>query len=443
MDLGSGRLFSYGVRIAPAPARRLPISYDQARHVGDRQRPGSWMAFAFRLEEPATHDELAAAWDAVVARHGTLHSVFSRADDGAGDEPSAGDHMGVAAGLRLHDIAIHPGTWREHTVAHGQPTREVLREVLDEACAPFSQPSHCLCVVEPGPDADDPRQEIVIAADHAHLDMWSLVIIVRDLLACVDDLRAGRPLGTELPEAPPFAEHTAELAAMPAAPAEVTARWASIIDAGGGEMPVFPLPLGQLRPVPAEVVEVRDVLDAEETQRLADSAHARGLRSLALGISVLTEVTARLTGGPLRAVFPVHSRHEPHWRDAVGWFITNAVIESSDADPVACAAAVKEATGLGSWPLAPILAPYGPMPPPPGMFAISWLDVRRLPVPAAEATELRYVSARIRTDGVMIWFLVNASGLHLRCRYPDTPEARANVGRWLDEVQAGLQALAR
>ena len=203
MDLGSGRLFSYGVRIAPERGRRLPVSYDQGRHVGDRQRPGSWMAFAFRLETPATHDELAAAWDAVVARHGTLHSVFSRRDGGEREAPNPSDHMGVAAGLQLHDVAIQPGTWREHPVASGQATREVLREVLDEACAPFSQPSHCLCVVEPDPADDDQRQEIVIAADHAHLDMWSLVIIVRDLLACVDDLRAGRPLGAELPVAPP------------------------------------------------------------------------------------------------------------------------------------------------------------------------------------------------------------------------------------------------
>ena len=105
-------------------------------------------------------------------------------------------------------------------------------------------------------------------------------------------------------------------------------------------------------------------------------------------------------------------------------------------------AAVEEATRLGSWPLAPILEPYGELPAPPGMFAISWLDTRRLPVPTSHASELRYVSAAIRTDGVMIWFAVDESGLHLRCRYPDTPEARTNVGRWLDAVESGLRELA-
>lgn len=426
MDLVSGRVFSYGVRASPTPGPALPVSYDQNRHVGAGQRPGSWMAFAFKLTVAASADELARAWDAVVARHGTLHSAFS---------------IGAAGEVLLHELTTQPGAWEEHEVAAGRSTRDVLREVLDAGCAPFEQPAHRLCLVQPHPDEADQRPELVIAADHAHLDMWSLVILARDLVRGLDDLQAGRPPGEALPPVPSFAEHTAELEAMPPAPEEVQARWSEILAAGGGHMPIFPLPLGTLDPKPAEVVEVRDVLDRAETDYLADVARERGVRLIGMGLSVLTEVTRQLSGAPLRAVFPVHSRHDAHWREACGWFITNAVIDSPDPDPAACIAAVEEATRLGSWPLAPILAPYGPMPAPPGMFALSWLDVRRLPVPVGHAAELRYVSAAIRTDGVMIWFLVNSSGLHLRCRYPDTPEARQNVGRWLDAVEHGLREL--
>ena len=205
-------------------------------------------------------------------------------------------------------------------------------------------------------------------------------------------------------------------------------------------MPLFPLPLGDVSEPRPEVVEVRDVLDSDEAVRFADRAHAQGVRMIALATSVLTAATRATADRPLRAVFPVHSRYEDRWHDACGWFITNAVIESFDADPVACSAAVTEALRLGSWPLAPILAPWGGMPQAPGMFAVSWLDTRRLPVHLDPALGLQYVSARIRTDGVMVWFVVNDSGLHLRCRYPDTAEARANVGRWLDAVESGLRA---
>lgn len=78
------------------------------------------------------------------------------------------------------------------------------------------------------------------------------------------------------------------------------------------------------------------------------------------------------------------------------------------------------------------------------MFAISWLDLRRLPVRVdSKGLGAQYVSASIRTDGVMLWFILDDSGLHLRCRYPDTDEARTNVGAWLDLLVQRLQSDAR
>ena len=96
---------------------------------------------------------------------------------------------------------------------------------------------------------------------------------------------------------------------------------------------------------------------------------------------------------------------------------------------------------LGSWPLAPLLAPWGGMPESPGMFAISWLDLRRLPVRIdAVRLEAQYVGATIRTDGVMLWFVFDEQGLHLRCRYPDTLDARRSVGGWLDALVHRMRA---
>ncbi|BDH55274.1 hypothetical protein MTP03_02130 [Tsukamurella sp. PLM1] len=105
---------------------------------------------------------------------------------------------------------------------------------------------------------------------------------------------------------------------------------------------------------------------------------------------------------------------------------------------------MKEAVRLGSWPLRDVLAEWGGMPEAPGMFAISWLDLRRLPV-RIDATRLdaQYVGATIDTDGVMLWFILDEAGLHLRCRYPDTLAARESVGGWLDAVVRELQTRAR
>lgn len=421
MSLPRGTLQSFVAHATERRGNALPISFDQRRHVSEGARGGSWMAVAFRLPLSATLDDVATAWMAVIGRHGTLRSAFSL------------DHEGE---LALREVQITGGEWLRHPIADDELTRDVLRGVLDAACSPFERPSHRVCVVTPDvPDTLDPRPTAIIGSDHAHVDMWSLLILVRDLIAELPGRSASGPVA-----APSFAEHSEVLERMPPAPVDVHRRWGEILDAGGGAMPTFPLPLGDVSSPRPEVVEVRDVLSSEQSRAFEAQATHRGVRMTALALSVLAETTARMSGAPLRAVFPVHSRNEPRWHDSVGWFITNSVIQVADTDPAASAIAVKDALALGSYPLAPIFAPYGGMPAGPGMFAISWLDTRRLPQ-VETALGIQYVSAVIDTDGVMIWFIVNDDGLHLRCRYPDTPEARANVGGWLDVIENDLRAV--
>lgn len=414
LRLPFGRLLGYDVRVS-APGRELPVSFDQRRHVGAGDRPGSWMALSFRPPAPVPRAVLAEAWLAVIARHGTLRSVFVRGDDGV---------------PRSFEVEIGAGDWVEHPIGPGQAVNDALREALDLTCTPYARPSHRLCVVE---TAAGPT--VTIAADHAHVDMWSMLVILRDLMVAL--AASGAPRSSPVPA---FADHTRALRHRDRAPEDIGRRWAEILAAGGDVMPRFPLPLGDPGPQP-ERVEVRDVLGVDDSAAYSARAREHGVSTLALMISAMTKVTRELAGVPLRAVFPVHSRYDAAWHDAVGWFITNAVIESRDADPRSAAAAVKEAVRLGSWPLEEVLRAWDGMPEAPGMFAISWLDLRRLPVRVdTHRLEAQYVSAAIRTDGVMLWFVLDETGLHLRCRYPDTSEARRNVGTWLDTLVARVQA---
>lgn len=413
LTLPAGRLHSYAVPVTRT-ARRLPVSFDQSRHVGLGDRPGSWMAMSFRMPG-VSRAELGAGWDAVVTRHGTLRSVFADED-----------------GVQLYEADAGIGAWREHPV--DATVAAALRAVLDEDCRPYAAGSYRLCLVEP----DDGDPVVVIGADHAHVDMWSLLVLRRDLTDAVARIRAGAaPL---LPPVDSFAEHTELIERMPPAPAAVGETWERLLAAEEGAMPRFPLPLGDVTVPRPEIVEVRDVLDADGVAHLTAVATAHGVRVTAVALGVLAGVSRRLADAPLRAVFPVHSRNDARWHDAVGWFITNAVVECPDPDPRACAADLKRALQLGSYPLAPIFAPHGGMPVTPGMFAVSWLDTRRLPVEVPAEADAHWVSAVIETDGVMVWFVVNDTGLHLRCRYPDTPEARASVGSWLDAVEEGLRS---
>lgn len=429
LRLPFGRLWGYDVSVSghvgPADkaglGRQLPVSFDQRIHVGAGTRPGSWMALSIRLPARISREALADAWLAVIARHGTLRTAFIPGSDG---DP------------QLHEIEVHPGSWVEHRIDAGQAVNDALQDVLNATCSSFQRPSHRLCVLETAAGLT-----VVIAADHAHVDMWSMLVIARDLLAALADARAGR--ASSLRPAPPFVEHTRALLDRPAAPDDVRERWAQIINDSGGVMPRFPLSLGAPGMHP-ERVEVRDVFDVDDGAAFAAQARNDGVSTLALAVAAMTAVTRELAGTPLRAVFPVHSRFDDHWHDSVGWFITNSVLESATAEPHCAANAVREAVQLGSWPLADVLAPWGGMPMAPGMFAISWLDQRRLPVRIdAVGLDAQYVSASIQTDGVMLWFIQDESGLHLRCRYPDTAAARANVGAWLDSLVARLQSMAQ
>lgn len=419
LRLPFGRLLGYDARVS-APGRERPVSFDQSRHVGAGDRPGSWMALSFQLPHHVAPDDLARAWLAVVARHGTLRTTFSPGPDGP----------------LLHEVEVGPGTWVEHRVGPGQAVNEALRDVLDAACTPYAALSHRVCLLQTAA-----ASTVVVGADHSHTDMWSMLVIARDLLTALASVRMGED--PTLPSAPAFAEHTLALRARASAPAAVRHRWAEIIADGGEVMPRFPLPLGDVAHPQPERVEVRDVLDVGGCAALAARASDLGVSTLTLVVSAMTQVTREVAAQPLRAVFPVHSRYEPKWHDSVGWFITNSVLESADPSPLACAAAVRETVELGSWPLADVLEPWGGMPGAPGMFAISWLDLRRLPVRVdAAALKAQYVGAEILTDGVMAWFILDETGLHLRCRYPDTDEARCNVGGWLDRLIAHLQATA-
>lgn len=414
LRLPFGRLHGYATRLEVTD-KELPVSIDQGRHVAAGERPGSWMAISFRLDGKRDLDDLAHAWQAVVERHGTLRTVFR-------------------PGPKLHEARVAKGLWVEHRIAPGQAVNIALREVLDTWCTPHAAPAHRLCVLQTAE-----ASWVVIAADHSHLDMWSLLVIMRDFLT---GLSGGFDPGVEVPA---FANHTVALLNRPPAPAEVVDRWRNIIKACGDVMPRFPLPLDDSpaeRPHP-ERVEVRDIIDPGGVAALGEFAQSEEVSTLSLVVSTMTRITRELADAPLRAVFPVHSRYEERWHDSVGWFITNSVIDSPDPDPKACASAVAEAIRLGSWPLAGILAPWGGMPQAPGMFAISWLDLRRLPVKVdSTGLDASFVGATIETDGVMVWFVLDWSGLHLRCRYPDTDLARANVGLWLDRLVEELRRIS-
>ncbi|MGX7835890.1 hypothetical protein ACWKSR_12130, partial [Campylobacter fetus subsp. venerealis] len=81
----------------------------------------------------------------------------------------------------LRNVTFGEGRWVEHETAPGARLSDAVRSILDAHCTPYSRPSHRLCVVLGADEAT-----VVLAADHAHVDMWSLLVMDRDLRAALD-----------------------------------------------------------------------------------------------------------------------------------------------------------------------------------------------------------------------------------------------------------------
>ena len=452
MDLRPGMVLRYDVTAQPYKTHLAPpISFDQKRHCELGPRPGSWMAVAFNLPVAATPQEIELAWLQVIQRHETLRTRVVNPDNPV-----------------LEMLHVGKGSWAtaKPSPTPGQPAtdlftpadpRHILRAVFDESCDPFATPSHQLCVIDHTTEATPaavsmagdgdltPDQftdaTVVIGLDHCHTDAWSLLVLIRDFTAHLHAIQADDPAVAAqyraLPPANSFGEHSRDLLSRPLAPQAVQDAWKEIMEETG-DMPTFPLPLGDLSAPRDQVVEIHDVVDKDGLAALETAAEERGVRLLGLAVAAMA---------PLSAVFPVHSRRQPFtpsgtWAQAMGWFITNSVIRCESSDPDDAMKAVKEAIHLGSYPLAPLLEEYGGMPHTKGMLAVSWLDNRKLPIKVDSALDPQHVSAEIKTNGVMLWFVVNDGGLHLRVRYPDTPEARESVAGWCESVCQSLREYA-
>ena len=115
LNLPFGTLSSYHP-YASAPGEAVPVSFDQQRHVGAGERPGSWMAISVSMPKAVSREELERAWLEVIERHGTLRTVFS---------------TGMGGEVQQHRIDVGPGKWIDHAVAPGESINEALRAVLN------------------------------------------------------------------------------------------------------------------------------------------------------------------------------------------------------------------------------------------------------------------------------------------------------------------------
>ncbi|MFF2084461.1 condensation domain-containing protein [Nocardia sp. NPDC058176] len=399
----------------------IPPSFNQLVHLAGSEAGNTWLAAAFEVSGPLDRVALADAYRALIARHGTLRSSFVPTSTGP-------RRVLRSAAVRL---AEQPGA-----VHHsGAALRDTLWRHCNDRCAPFAERAYLLAAID-RPDT----ATIVCAFDHAHVDAYSIAIVIEELRL----LYHGADPET-LPPVGDFVDHCAEPVEFRDDDPRLDG-WREFFGDQGVVPPSFPLDLGLAPGSSApQAVELRRILSAGTTMdfenycRTADSG-------VFAGVLAATAHGIRAVGGGDRArlLFPMHTRHEPRWQHAVGWFTTNAPVTVDATGELTQTVshaqhAVRAAIEVGTVPLAETLHALG------GLrlrradiFMVSYIDYRRLP--GAEARDATHISNTSSADDVQIWFSRDDNGLSLRARYPATARARAVVLPFLDEVEQTLRA---
>ncbi|MEH3154853.1 MAG: condensation domain-containing protein [Gordonia paraffinivorans] len=425
---------------APWVTSSVPPSFNQRFHLAGARTaaPGQtvFLAAAFDVDGPVDHKALERSFAALVDRHDTLRCGFVARDGRSG---------GVEIVRRVHDVSrmrLLPDPPVETATTADAST--ALRRLLADACAPLGEPDHLFAAI----DRLD-RSTILCAFDHAHVDAWSIAVVVDDLRMLYEGYRAEPgafhparlgPVGSFLAHCAEEAEDDRDHAALPA-----MADWRAFFARHRNTPPSFPADLG-LRPgeTAAQAVDLRRLADAATADRIDGACRALGGSTFAGVLAAMAHATRDAgLGDELSLLFPMHTRRAARRETAVGWFTTNAPLTVHARDDLAATvtatgADLRAAVTLGAIPIGAVVEAIG------GLtfvrsdvFMVSYVDYRRLPgAPHHAGLDAHHISNVTRADDVQIWISRTDAGLALRTRHPDTPTAHRAVARFLDAVVA-------
>lgn len=425
-----------------------PPSMNQRFHLA-AAKP-SWLAFSFQDPRALDLDVLRAALTAWVRRHETLRSRFLERDGAVVRDVLPADGFS----LRRGDV----GTF----TTSGQ-LREHLARRFAERCRPLGWPTFQFAAVlgqnglgqtglgQNGLGKEALGQEgttVLGAFDHSNVDAHSLAIAAHEIQVLYRALSAGET--PELPEVGSFVDHCAEPVPVPGPEDPAVHRWRSFLREGGGAVPSFPIDLGVPEGARApQRSATAQLLGAAAADRWENTC--RRDRSAFAGLLAAFGLALRRCGGPeqVRLLVPLHTRHEPRWTNAVGWFTTNAPVSFTASDgertPLAAAEAFREALRTARTPLPSVLGalPGEFRPRRQDVFMLSYLDYRGFPV-SQEFPHCapQHISSEGECDDAQFWITRTREGLFLRARYPGTDRATAVMDCFQQHLAAALIELS-
>lgn len=446
--LEPGEITEWSVSTGPDSVTQSPVppSYNQQFHLDTARTHGVgrsvWMAAAFDLPGTLDRKALATALEYFVRRHDTLQTGFEVVDDAL-----------RRFDLDPSDIEFVP-SGPVHTTS-SEEVREHLRHRFTTACDPLTFPAYLFTTIE-----RDSHYTVVSAFDHTLVDGYSLVIALGELRQIYEILT--RTVDGAVPTEDDVTEELGDpgsflrycelesIAPVTAADDPRVREWARFYERCGGTAPSFPMDLGVEpgRPAP-QGADVRPLADAAITEKFEEICLESG-GSLFTGLlTAMGSAVHSITGTarmPLQ--FPLHTRQDAQWANALGWLTTSAPLTveiTPDGDFQSSLAhthaSFRTALTLKGVSMAQVREALGD-----GyrrtrtdVFMVSYIDYRRLPgTEDHDELNAHHISNVTVADDAQFWISRTNKGLALRSRFPETPTARHSVSLFLDTLQKVL-----
>jgi hypothetical protein len=420
-----------------------PTSYVHEAHLrtslsSPRRGRESWLGAAFEIAGPLDKHAFRRAVLNWIDRHEAMRSSASI-------DEATGEMTRVTAAQGAVDI------WQveQERCAQSSEVFEHLQYLFDEFTSPLIWPAYAFVTLEP---LDEARPiTVFFAADHSIIDGLSTVLVAHEIAALYGEELGGAPAalfeaGSYLDFGSSERERNAELEHSH----EAVAIWRDLLIDGEGQLPDFPLDIGD--PSPDDVPQgglSAWVLDHEQADSFSVACRKTGNSLFAGLLGVLAITGAELGGGTrFRTVTPVHTRDEPQWASALGWFVGLCPIsfdisgaESFGSVVAAASAEVKKTKPIARVPLDRVFTTLGYSARP--RFVVSFMDVRFAPAaehwPDWNARALR--SKQYQHD-VYIWINRTPQGINIAARYPNTELATARVHEYIGTFRALLTEVA-
>ncbi|MCW1960032.1 MAG: condensation domain-containing protein [Mycobacterium sp.] len=413
-----------------AQATRDPLqpTAQQAQHVRK--------AHQAKLAERATPRLIMVGWDmdgwcdvaamteainTHVRRHDTYHSVFEVDGDVVArrtiDDPDRIEFVPAALGF-LEDDEI-----REHVLTATPGT-------LEWDCFIFG-------VVQ---KAD--HFTVFASIDHLHTDGMSAGLIHRDINLTYQSLLHG--IANPLPLSAGYRDFTArqalQVSAMTAESRPIK-DWVDFVCEAEGNMPSFPLELGEPLGTGAGAAITTELLDAEETEAFDTACRAAGARFSGGGMACAALADHHFTGTEVFNTFtPSDTRIGTGHSLSAGWYasifpvsvpvtggdfaLTARVAQKSfDANKYLSAVPFQRVMDLVS------LEDLGVTPATRPSMMVSLMDFRNMP--DADANRLGIYIDNLNEGSLNIWIARHADQTTVTVSFPDTAEARHSVHVYL------------